>query len=81
MNAGMSDVAPLEAARVALGLTISELWIGYLTLGGRHGAERLGDYLIGGGETSPADHNVIVHVLNEEYSARGENHPLAYTES
>lgn len=68
----MIDVLPLELARIDLGLTVFELWLAYFALGGIRTALELRSYLAEGGESSAADHDVIVQALNEEYSSRGQ---------
>ena len=76
----MIDVAPLEGARVDLGLSVFELWLAYFALGGLRTALELRNYLTDGGESSDTDHDVIVQALNEEYSSRGQGHgTLAYS--
>ena len=39
---------------------------------------QLDRYLHGDGEIGNAEHNVLVHALNEVFFARGHDHPLAY---
>ncbi len=65
------NVAPLELARADLGLTVFELWLAYFALGGVRTALELRSYLSFGGVSSHADHDAIVHALNEEYQERG----------
>ena len=74
----MIDVAPLRAARDFLELGVMDLWIAYFELGGTQDAAHLHAYLDGEGETSPGDHDVIVHALNEVFLDRGLDHPLDY---
>ena len=76
----MIDVAPLELARLDLGLTVFELWLAYFALGGVRSAIELRTYLSFGGESTDADHDAIVLALNEEYSDRGQGRKrVAYT--
>ena len=73
------NVAQLELARVDLGMTVFDLWLAYFALGGLRTALELGSYLSFGGNSSDADHDAIVHALNEEYLDRGQpDHHLAY---
>jgi hypothetical protein len=69
----MIDVVPLEVARVDLGLTVFELWVAYFALGGVRSVVGLGSYLSFGGASSEADHDAIVHALNEAYDDRGQD--------
>lgn len=68
----------LEDARRQLGLSTMELWVDYFALGGTLDAIQLNGYLRGDGDIGNADHNVLVHALNEVFRARGQNHPLSY---
>ena len=68
----------LEDARRQLGVSTIDLWVDYFALGGTLDAIQLDRYLRGDGEIGNADHNVLVHALNEVFLARGHNHPLAY---
>ena len=72
----MIDVAPLEIARVDLGLTVFDLWLAYFALGGVRTAIELRSYLSFGGASSDADHDAIVHALNEAYLERGAGEAL-----
>ena len=67
----MIDVVPLEVARVDLGLSVFDLWLAYFALGGVRSVVELGTYLSFGGASSDADHNAIVHALNEAYDDLG----------
>ena len=68
----------VEDARRRLGLSTMELWVDYFALGGILDAIQLDRYLRGDGEMGNADHNVLVHALNEAFDDQGQNHPLAY---
>jgi hypothetical protein len=74
----MNDVVALDSARLELGLTLHELWVAYFALGGCCDSRALGAYLDGTGTTTDADHDVIVHALNETFVDRGRNHPVPY---
>jgi len=68
----------LEDARRQLGLSTMELWVDYFALGGTLDAIQLSGYLRGDGDIGDADHNVLVHALNEVFRARGHDQTLAY---
>jgi len=72
--------APLEVARRDLGLSVLELWTAYFALGGLRSVNELGAYLTTGGPSSTADHDAIVHALNEAYLDRGERASVGYSE-
>ena len=70
----------LEAARVNLGLTMPGLWLDYFALGGLMDVAELAEYLIDlGPGTSDADHDALVHALNEAYWDAGSDTRLAYS--
>jgi hypothetical protein len=82
------DVAGTNAVRLELGLSVLELWLAYLALGGSRNAGDLGTYLEGGhrpwtgfdpwtGDGS-ADDDMIVLALNEEASRQGSATMLTY---
>lgn len=72
------DGRRLDAARRELGLTIYDLWIAYIGIGGRHDAFALRAYLNGITTTTDVDHDHIVHALNEAFIDLGDDHPLPY---
>ena len=81
----MNDAAPraprsLEAARVMLDLSVTDLWLLYVGLGGSLPRAQLVAFLSGAGEPEldDHDHDMLAHALNEGFTARGEGHPLPY---
>jgi hypothetical protein len=68
----------LDDARKQLGLSTMQLWVDYFALGGNLDAGQLERYLRGDQEIGRADHNVLVHALNEVFHDQGRDHPLAY---
>jgi hypothetical protein len=73
----MSELG-LDAARQLLGLTFVDLWVEYFALGGCLDANGLTAYLQHEDAVGSSDHDVIVHALNEMFTERGEDHPVAY---
>jgi hypothetical protein len=61
-----------------LGLSTSDLWIDYLALGGILAPRQLNDFLAGNRLISDHEHDILVHSLNERFTDRDQNHPLAY---
>ena len=79
----MTRPALLDEARLDLGLSLTDLWLAYFTLGGTKTPTELGSYLAAGDEpdrapTTDADHDAVVHALNEAFADRGEDHPVPY---
>ena len=70
--------APLEAARQTLGISVIDLWWTYFALGGNEDAYALTAYLNGESIPAASTHNIIAHALNQEFSERGQNSPVAY---
>lgn len=76
----VSPSASIEMARTLLGLTLEELWLEYVTLGGSLPSSDIGAFLAGTGELSDHDHDMVVHALNERFVDQAMDHPLAYAE-
>ena len=74
----IGDGPRLDAARRELNLSIYELWLGYIAVGGRHDAFALRAYLDGATQRTDIDHDHIVHALNEAFFDLGRDHPLPY---
>ena len=72
------DAAPLEAARLELDVSVHELWMRCLALGGLLSQTGLGDALLGEEQFEAKEFDVVTLALNEEFSDVGLNHPLAY---
>jgi len=72
------DTAPLEAARLELGLSLPDLWMRCLSLGGLLVETDLGDSLLGVQMMSPEEYDVVAQALNEIFMERGNDHPLPY---
>jgi hypothetical protein len=73
----------LEDARREVGLSVPQLWMAYFALGGTKSATELGDYLVmgdvdAGSPTSDADHDALVHALNETLLDRGAEPSVPY---
>jgi hypothetical protein len=68
----------LRLAQLDLGLTTVELWTGYVALGGNLDVIELDAYLNDLTDGSDLDHDLIAHTLNEAYTERNQDHPLAY---
>lgn len=52
----------------------------YFALGGMHSALELQAILYGALSTTPHDHDVIAHALNERFVELGGNHPVPYAD-
>jgi len=66
------DIAGLDGARMALGLSMADLWLSYYALGGQRDATDLARYLAGGSShTTTTDYDTIALALNEAQIDRG----------
>ena len=68
----------LEAARDMLGLTVLELWLAYLCLGGNLFSAAISAALSGDQELSDHDYDLLVQTLNDHFVDLHHGHPLAY---
>jgi hypothetical protein len=73
--------APLEAARVELGLSIPDLWRRCFALGGLLDQVALSDALVGRQAFSRVEFDVVAQALNERFMDDGANHPVPYADS
>lgn len=60
------------------GLTITELWLRYLAVGGTASPVRLAAYARGLLRPDSHQHNMIAQAINEYFFDRGEDHPVSY---
>ena len=69
----------LEHARRDLGLSMSDLWFRYFTLGGMSTALEVEAVLLGALVGSVRDRDVLAVALNERYAELGGDHPVRYS--
>lgn len=69
-----------DQARQDAGLSPSQLWMRYFSLGGMTGAMELEAMCFGAMLPTGADHDRIAHALNERFTELGRNHPVPYSE-
>ena len=60
------------------GLTLEELWLSYLALGGTVGPADLAAYARGRRRPDAYQHNMIAQAINEHFIGRGGDHPVGY---
>lgn len=70
----------LEAARLRLGLTLHQLWLGYLAVGGDGSLVDVRGWLADAPVAPAGDHDLLAQALNEGFLDQGLNHPVPYTE-
>jgi hypothetical protein len=61
-------------------LSLPELWGRYLQLSGTQTLPELRTYLDGRSQWSFAEHDIAAQALNEYFTDRGLDHPVAYAE-
>jgi hypothetical protein len=66
-------------ARQAAGMSQEDLWMRYFALGGMSQPLELEAIVHNALQTTPHDHDVVVHALNERFSELGRNHPVPYS--
>jgi hypothetical protein len=60
------------------GLTLSELWLRYLAVGGSASQARVAEYARGQLRPDSHEHNMIAQAINEFLRDQGEGHPVCY---
>lgn len=70
----------LQAARSMLGLSLQQLWLDYIRLGGSLPPADLNAFLDGGPDPGDHDHDIIVQALNEHFIDNHDDHPLSYAD-
>lgn len=73
-----SSAATLEAARSMLGLSVPDLWVDYLALGGCATPATVAAFLSGDRRLGDYDHDLLTQALNERFLDSGDDHPLPY---
>ena len=72
------DALTLDDARRRLDLSIYDLWLRYIGVGGRRDAFEIRDHLAGNHGFSDSDHDHLALALNEAIHDAGGDHPLPY---
>ena len=75
-----SRTGPLGAARDLLGLSLPQLWLDYLGLGGSLPPAVIDAALTGRLELGDHDHDLLVQALNERFVDLAQDHPLLYAD-
>jgi hypothetical protein len=60
------------------GLTLTELWLRYLAVGGTASPARVSAYARGLLRPDSHQHNMIAQAINEHLTDQGEDHPVSY---
>ena len=69
----------LRAAQEHLGMTLTEVWLDYVGLGGDASVHEVKDWLAGVAEPGDYDHDVLAQAFNDRFLDAGLNHPVAYS--
>ena len=69
----------LEQARREVGLSIADLWMRYVTLGGMSTALEVEAILFGALVANDHERDVIAVALNERFAELGGDHPVPYS--
>ncbi|MCE0763833.1 hypothetical protein LWC35_13070 [Pseudonocardia kujensis] len=75
--------APAPALRAGFALcelSLRDLWTAQVALGGMLGEDELREILELRREPTWAEHDVVAAALNEWFTERGQDHPVAYSE-
>ncbi len=69
----------LESARALAGMSLDELWLAYMALGGNASPDVMRAYLQGT-YTGAVGYDILAHALNEEFGDQGSDHPVPYAD-
>ena len=70
-------LAVIDQARQRLGMSAHDLWLNHFAVGGNGSLDDVQSWLVNGGVPG-REHNLMAQALNDEYTGRGLNHPVAY---
>ena len=74
LNAGTAIGAGLALSD----MTMNDLWVGYLAVGGTHSLTQLSDYTAGTTTWTDLEHDFAAQALNDYFTDLGLDHPVAY---
>ena len=60
------------------GLSLTELWLAYLALGGTASSGQVAAYARGRARPDSHQHNLIAQAINDHFVGLGEDHPVGY---
>lgn len=70
--------AVLKAARVQAGMSLADVWLAYLALGGMQSPEVVESILEGEAEVASDEYDLLAQTMNERFMDRGVGHPVPY---
>ena len=71
--------ATISAARRELAMTVPELWLAYVAVGGNATLTVVGAWIEGNGDIPDRDYDYLAQGLNDQFVERGGDHPIAYS--
>ncbi len=66
---------------IASGMSVNEVWLGQISVGGMAAEIEVEAYLLGTLEPSAHQHDVLAQAINEHFIALGGDHPVAYSDT
>ncbi len=71
----------LRAAQEHLGITLYNVWFGYVAVGGNESLRQVQAWLRGVAEPGDRDHDLMAQAFNDRFVDQGLDHPVAYAET
>jgi hypothetical protein len=71
----------LGAAQAHLGLTLYDVWYGYVAVGGNASLRVVQGWLTGAAEPDDYQHDLMAQAFNDRFLDEGLNHPVAYSDA
>lgn len=75
-----ASAAVLRTGLALSDLALQEFFVGYLTMGGTMTLVEVQEVLRGERDVSALEHDFLAQSLNDHFTARGQDHPVAYAE-
>jgi len=76
-----AETLNLHDGMVECGLTVAEVWLSQVALGGDAGALEVEAYVLGLLTPDSYHHDLLAQAINEHFIEQGRNHPVAYSDT
>ncbi len=74
----MKPSVMLNTARQQASMSLSNLWVAYVAVGGTATPAEVGSYLSGASEPDATNYDLVAQAINEHFTQKGLDHPVPY---